>query len=260
MTLASTQRQFMNWLLQDQDDLASLIEKNGQISRRSRMEIYSEAYRLRLLEALQDSFPTLHTLLGDSRFAALGNGYISRHPSQHFSIRYFGHRLAEFLSADNDDPNADLLAEIAGFEWALRAAFDAADDLPITLEVLQELPFEQWPSLQFSFHPSLQLLDLRWNTPSLWQAVEDNTAPVGAEKYDFPSRWAIWRHEQLTHYRSLDIDEGWALDKAITHGCFGEICEGICEWVDPQHAATRVAGFLARWINEGMVCKVVAAA
>jgi hypothetical protein len=190
-TLATTQRQFMNWLLQQQDDLVTLIEKSGKLDRRAKMDIYAEAYRLRLLEALQDSYPALHTLLGDARFAAIANDYISAHPSEHFSIRYFGHRLASFLSRCNHCPQPGLLTEMASFEWALRDAFDAADSSTLDVSALHQLAADHWPTQQFLFHPSTRWVDLEWNVATLWQAIEDDAEPVTAQKNDFAIRWLI---------------------------------------------------------------------
>ncbi len=252
--LATTQRQFMNWLLSHQDDLAALIDKNGKLARHEKMTIYAEAYQLRLIEALQDSFPALHTLLGDDRFDGLARDYILQYPSQHFSIRYFGRRLAEFLHGNDRDPQSDLLSEMAGFEWALRHAFDAADEKSVNPDILQQIQPTQWPVLRFRLQPSLQLLDLQWNVPVLWQAIEDGADAIAPEQHEFPIRWVIWRHELITHYRSLEVDEAWTLEAAIEGNTFGGICEGICEWLEPEHAAPRAAGFLARWIEEGMLC------
>jgi hypothetical protein len=57
----------------------------------------------------------------------------------------------------------------------------------------------------------------------------------------------------INHYRSLDVDGGWALDSAMSGGSFENLCEGICEWIDEEHAPARIAGFLGNWINEGLL-------
>jgi len=43
------------------------------------------------------------------------------------------------------------------------------------------------------------------------------------------------------------------MDALRDNRTFAEICTGVCEWVDEQHAATRVAGFIQTWIKEGLI-------
>ncbi len=95
--LPDTQQAFVDWLLRGDSRIRSQISTSGKADIDTRLAIYANAYRLRLLEALQDTFPALHTLLGDKRFRQLGLDYLDDSPSEHFSIRYFGHRLARFL-------------------------------------------------------------------------------------------------------------------------------------------------------------------
>ena len=254
--LNELQQDFMGWLLHEQPDLANKIEETGKVPRQVRMDIYANAYRLRLLESLQDSFPALHTLLGDDRFEALGFDYIAHQPSHHFSIRYFGHRLADFLTDNTRYPDNALLAEMACFEWAIRDAFDAKDQTPLTFDALTQFPPELWADLAFELHPSTRRIDLSWDVPKLWQAIEEEQPPVEPEKNEYPIGWLIWRHELITHYRSLDVDEAWAIDAALDGASFTMICEGLCEWIDEINAAERAAGFLATWVNEGLVVAV----
>lgn len=251
--LNELQNDFMGWLLRQQPELAAQIEETEKVPRQVRMDIYANAYRLRLLESLQDSFPALHTLLGDERFEALGFDYIAHQPSHHFSIRYFGHRLGDFLTGNSNYPQNTLLAEMARFEWAIRDAFDAGDQTPLTFDALTRLPPEKWADLTFTLHPSTRRINLSWDVPKLWQAIEEEQPPVEPEKNEYPIGWLIWRHELITHYRSLDVDEAWAIDAALDGASFTMICEGLCEWIDEMNAAERAAGFLAKWVNEGLV-------
>ncbi len=63
----------------------------------------------------------------------------------------------------------------------------------------------------------------------------------------------IWRRDLQTFYRSLDVDEAWALD-AVTDGeNFGVVCAGLTEWVDELHAPQRAAGMVSRWAEEGLI-------
>lgn len=252
--LEQLQDKLFSWLLAENTSIQAQVVGNTQADVEERLTIYSNAYRFRLTDALSDSYPSIHTLMGDEAFYAMSNAYIDTHPSQHFSLRYFGHQLGSFL--EQYDPHNLVLAEMAKFEWTLRNSFDSEDIAPITLQDLQDIPPENWGSLNFWFHPSVARLDLNWNTPQLWAAIDEEAAPVTPEQHKYPLPWVLWRHDLLTYYRSLDVDEAWALDRALEGELFAKLCEGVCEWVDEEHAPARVAAFIARWIQDDMIIAV----
>jgi len=57
-------------------------------------------------------------------------------------------------------------------------------------------------------------------------------------------------------YKLLDIDEAYSLDAALKGENFSSLCEGVCEWVDEDHAPARVAGFLAQWIEDEILIEL----
>ncbi|MCU7833468.1 MAG: hypothetical protein KZQ56_12985, partial [gamma proteobacterium symbiont of Lucinoma myriamae] len=106
-------------------------------------------------------------------FLEQSSGYLNKKPSQHFSLRYFGHQMSSFLSVTEGYKEQTILAEMAQFEWLLREAFDAADKSYLNMEELQKIAPERWPELKFDFHPTVNRVDLRFNIPQLWQAIDN---------------------------------------------------------------------------------------
>ena len=253
--LPETQRAFFDWLLRGDTRIRRQISTSGRADIDTRLAIYANAYRLRLQEALQDTFPALHTLLGDERFRQLGMDYLQASPSEHFSIRYFGHHLARFLAQSPTLADNPLLGEMAAFEWALRDAFDAADGSVATAETLRAIPATHWPDMRIDLHASVRRLDLGWNVPQLWQAIDQASEPVAPESLPAPISWLIWRKDLKTYYRSMAVDEASLIDACLQHATFAELCAALCEWVDEQHAAQRVTGFLSQWCEEGIILK-----
>ncbi|OYV00200.1 MAG: hypothetical protein CFE45_10025 [Burkholderiales bacterium PBB5] len=99
--------------------------------RTARIDAYQHAYQARLAGALRDNFEVLALAMGDEAFAALAQAYTEAHPSRQPSIRWFGHRLADFMArhVELDDglvPHPAMV-DLARLDWALRDAFDAAD-------------------------------------------------------------------------------------------------------------------------------------
>lgn len=254
--LERLQNDFLRWLVQGDKTFELDILGSEKVGTELRLDIYRNAYRMRLLEALTDSYPALHTLLGDERFEAMAFAYLDTHPSHNFSIRWFGHRLSEFLTGSPEYRDIPVLAEMAAFEWALRDAFDAADVPVQDLDDLRRIAPEEWAALRFRLHPSLRRLDLSWNTAQLWSAIDQGSEPIPFEQNDYPIGWAVWRRDLRTFFRSLDVDEAWALDAAVDGETFGAICAGITEWVDELNAPQRAAGMVGRWVGEGLISAV----
>ena len=265
--LLGLQSDFQSFLLHGSENILGRVTGTEKVDARTRLAIYYDAYRLRLIEALDGNYPVLHGWLGDEEFERLGLAYIRACPSAHFSIRYFGHRLPEFLATAPDYRDRPYIGEMAALEWAMSEAFDAADSPVMTLEDMATIAPEAWPVLRFDFHASVRRLNLRWNVPPIWKAVKQNvdaeesgaepTAEVPTPVADeYPQSWLVWRQDLRTYFRSLPVDEAWALDAAIAGGTFAEICEGLCEWIDAQNVAVHAAGLLKRWITDGLLCRI----
>jgi len=251
-TLPELQNHFFQAVVNNSDELTSEVRQQGEMTTNERIAIYAEGYQLRLIEALQDSYPALHTLMGDDDFESLCLEYIDNYPSKHFSIRYFGLHLAEFLCENQDYKNSELLQEMARFEWALRGAFDSQDQLVLNLSDLSQIEPEQWSELRFYLHPSIRILNLNWNVPSLWKAIELEAEPQSPEQNPSTVNWIIWRPELETHFRSMTNEEAVGFDLIKQGKSFGELCESMAKVVKPEDAATQAASFLARWFEDGL--------
>ena len=235
----------------------SQVVGNGQASAEFRLQIYAEAYRLRLEEALETDFEALHSLLGDEQFHELCLRYIDAYPSSHYSLRYFGRSMSDFLRAVSPYAAQGVLADLADFEWSLVDAFDASDDPIVTVEDMGRLPPEAWPCLRFEYHASVQHLELTWNAPQIWAAIKNQQTPPAPEKLGSPQRWLVWRQDYQSYYRPLSDSEASALDCARAGKNFAELCEGLCAQMEEEKVAATAARFLQRWVSDGLVQNVL---
>ena len=135
--------------------------------------------------------------------------------------------------------------------------FDAADAEVVGLEALQAVEPRHWPSLRGRLHPSVLWLDLHWNVPPIWQALHTEQTPPEPEASEVPRTWLMWRLQLETHWRSLDVDEAWALQSFAAGAAFGDICEGLVEWIDVEHIALRAAGFLKQWVHDALISELI---
>jgi hypothetical protein len=258
MRLAALQHDFAAFVLRD-GGTAPLVAEMGVPARatpEAMLGVYKDAYALRLLEALRNDFPALYRLLGEEVFDTLGREYIAAHPSRHFSVRWFGRHLAAFLAAQAPWRERPALADLAGFEWSLGLAFDAADADAAGEADFAALAPEQWDEMRLSFHPSLHRLALRTEADVYWQAHEEEAAPAEPALLPDGIAMLVWRQELTVRYRRLDADEAAALDAARSGESFGEICALLAEHGPEDDAPLRAAGFLRGWIESGLIAGV----
>lgn len=253
--LLKLEEDFKDCVLGNTLDMGGQVVGNAQASATERVHVYVEGYRLRLLEVLQDNFPGLHGLLGDAQFDALARSYIDARPSSHPSVRWFGRHLPAFLGDTAPYSAHPHLPELAAFEWAQGLVFDAADATPLEMQALAAVAPDSWARLHFGFHPSLQRLDLVWNVPKIWQALDaEETPPEPASSAT--TAWLLWRQELTTRWRSLSADEAGMLDAARQGTRFGELCEGLCRWHAPDAVAMQAASYLKLWLSDGLVTSI----
>ena len=256
MTLRQLQRELQNHLLRDHSTIADAIVDSPPLPVAARLGIYADGYRVRLFEALDNTYPLLHRLLGDEVFAALSEAFVAAHPSVHRSIRWYGRELAEFLS--HTPPHADqpILAELAQLEWTLAEVFDAPNAEPASRAAFAAINPSAWSDLRFEFHPSLRRLPLRWNSAAAWKALNSEETPPHPECAEHAVPWLLWRRDLQNYFRSMTDDEAVALDCAWRGHNFGEICEALAEWLPEEEIPLRAAGLLGTWADSGIIVAI----
>lgn len=222
-----------------------------------RWQIYTDGYRLRLIEALSLQYPALHARLGAEAFAVAVEPFVVATPSVHRSIRDYGSELGTFLRTAGDDVEAALLADLAEFEWALAGAFDAAEARAATSEDLATLAPADWASLRFGPVPSLRRSRTTTNAVQAWRATQEASAAgrSPAATATPALEWLIWRRGSATEFRSIEPDEAAALELLFGGGNFGELCESLFNSHGDQ-APARAAGWLKGWLLEGSLVRV----
>ena len=249
---ATLQDQFQNYVLKGDGAILPAVMDGPRLDARSRLDVYANGYRLRLIEILDADYPALHALAGDDLFAQLATAYIAAHPSAFPNARWFGVHLPCFLAGDAAFFSQRVLAEMATFEWAIGLAFDSADDPVLDIAELATLPAEAWSTLGFRLHRSLQLVELAWNVPAFWHAVTREEDPPAPEQSPVAA-WIVWRRELTTYFRSLEPDEAAALHAIHRDGNFADMCEILCASHEPEAVPGLAMTLLKRWIKDGLI-------
>jgi hypothetical protein len=258
--LRRLQQEMQGHLLHDEgaiaDAIADAIVDAPPLTVAQRLGIYSNAYRVRLIEALDDTYPILHAVLGDEVFAELGTKFVAAHPSIHRSIRWYGREIAEFLRERPPYSEQPILSELALLEWTLAEVFDSADALSVPRAALASIDPSEWSGLRFKFHPSLRRLYFCWNTTAVWQSMSREESPPDPARSEQPVPWLLWRQDLQNYFRSLAADEAGALGSALRGGSFGDICEVLGEWLPEDEIPLRAASLLGLWADSGIIVAI----
>ncbi|MDR3418643.1 MAG: DNA-binding domain-containing protein [Nevskia sp.] len=255
--LARLQDLLQGYILRGAAGAEALVAGDARADAATRLGVYGDAYRLRLLEVLGSDYPVLRALAGEERFDALGLAYIEAHPSDTPSARWFGRHLPDFLRRDPDAAGEPILAELARFEWSQGEVFDAPGAEALELQAVAAVPPENWPAMRLLLNPASRRLDLRWNAPDLFKAHQAGKPLPAPRRKRQLQHWLLWRDAGLDlRWRPLSGDEAAALDAAAEGRSFGEICELLCEWTEPEQAPTQAAGLLKRWVVDGVVVEL----
>ncbi|CAM3704158.1 DNA-binding domain-containing protein [Roseateles saccharophilus] len=260
MSVGAQQRQLAA-AIRDGDDAPGLLAGDYATG----LEVYRHAYRARLAAALADNYTVLARALGDEGFDALARAYIAAHPSQHPSIRWFGHELAGFMAAAGEGlvPHPGLV-DIARMDWALRNAFDAAAAAPLEPAALAALSPDDWAGLVLRLQPGVQRIALAHAIEPAWRVLREweppTSEPGGVDQPELPEPVAhahellAWRQGLETRWRSLEPLEAALLDAVAAGQPFALLCErAAAELGDAEAAAPAVIGALQQWLADGLL-------
>lgn len=255
--LIELQKKFSDYLLSQNDDITACIVDDERVSKQTRLEIYKNAYAIRLSKCIDTDHPMLGKYLGDELFKTMANGYINNHPSHYTSLRHYCDNLPAYLSKTEPFTSAPILAEIAAFERAMLNAFDAADDKRASVEDLKSIEQEKWPAIKISFHSSVRVFTAYWNSVESWQALKDENTPPEATKYS-PQHWLIWRGvDLLTQFRSLTNESYIMLNGFESGDNYADVCETLLAHVPEDTISELTLKYLFEWLNSGLIKNLI---
>jgi hypothetical protein len=216
---------------------SEFIKPNDRLSSFERLEIYNRQYWFRLLDCLYDDYPGLRAVIGERKFMKLATAYLSRYPSNSYTLRDLGNRLEQFLTEQPHwtGPHEELAFDMVRFEWAQVVAFDGPAKPPVTPDDILDTP----PSkLRLGLQPYLSLLELSFAVDDFLIAVKKrdsdvlrgeasnamDAAPRAAtrrKRLRFPKRekvfLAVHRHDNMLYYKRLE-KEAFAILTALRRG------------------------------------------
>ncbi len=255
--MANFHEQFEAYLKGEDSSITGLVVSDEKGNATERMNIYRDAYALRLIDILYGDFPIVYEILGTEAFVEMAKKYLATYPSTSFTVRHFGQYLAKFLSEEPPYGDYPYLWQLADFEWAKGTVFDAPDSAVFILEQLTELTEKKWETATFEFIPAMTRLVYDYNIPQIWQAINDDEQSQEPKVLDTPMPWVMWRKNFNPNWYSMADDEDWFFIQARQGVNFSELCEGLSTWIDDEEKiAQRAAEIVRRWIDEKMLVSI----
>jgi hypothetical protein len=127
------------------------VTAQGRVPATVRVDIYRNAYRMRLRECIETDHEMLGLYLGDALFDEMVATYVPTHPSRATSLRHFCDRLPAYLATTPPFSESPQVASLAGFERLLMDAFDAADAPRVTRDAVLRRHRRSGPSFASTF-------------------------------------------------------------------------------------------------------------
>lgn len=253
MNLQALQSDFQNIVLGAECRGADWVSQSTHsLSSQQRLAIYHNAYRVRLIDVLLDTFEHTAVYLGDDWFEQLARDYVQNHHSVHNNIGQYGEAFPAYLATQL--PNDLEVAELAHMDWTLRRAFDGADSSVMTQAHLQQIANGQRTLERLQAVATLSLSTQRFNTLDIWQAInqEEEQAPA-VKKLAEPVTLMVWRKGHSPHFQSLPSVEAAAVARLLDGTTLEAIGEVIAQAQPEADAANELGLMLHRWIDEQML-------
>lgn len=255
--LARLQQQFVAFLRGKPSNFPTRISDQPPVATKLRLDIYQNAYRMRLRETIDNDHPVLGTYLGDDIYDNLVEQYIRLFPSKVKSLRYFCDGIPQLLAEQPPFSAYPILSSLAAFERILLSAFDAKDSLVIGINQLASVPTEQWPDIKLSFHPSVRIFEEKINAVETWQALKSEITPPTPLARELSAYWLVWRNqERLTEFKHMDAAEFVLLRHFQGGGDFTIGCEMLSEYIPIDDVPMRTVQFLQAWLTAGLITQI----
>ena len=216
-----------------------------------RLDVYRNAYFIRLEKALAHDFPVTTIVLGQKVFARIAADYVLAQPSSHPSLRQAGRDLPDWLR----NRSGSAVGDLAAIEWAVMQVFDGPDCVPAKADCLDGIAPTAWQRLLISLAPTLSIMALTSNADRVWLAHGEQV-----DLQQTSTRWiAVSRGPEFRPILAILDQETFAvLDALSTESCLATVNERLAQDNDPEKLPEKVAqalhiAFANDWVGGARV-------
>ena len=172
--------------------LDRLVRVNG-IAPERRLQVYRNNSLITLAAALQATFPVVCRLVDERFFDYAARAFILAHPPRQPRLAEFGDAFAGFLADFPPARSLPYLPDVARLEWAINAAYHAADREALSPQAIAAISPDDYPGLTFTLDPACHLLRSPYPVDALWRANQPDRDGSGVDLDAGESRLLVHR-------------------------------------------------------------------
>jgi hypothetical protein len=254
-------------------DAARVIVGDARLDALSRLGVYHDAYRARLVECLADDYPAVQYALGEEAFTAVCHAYIAAYPSRGPSLNPYGEKMAAFLepdqpggalctaSAGNDEHLARFASDLARLEWALVEVIHAPKAPVLDPAELQAIAPDAWGNARLPPAETLRLVRGSYPVNRFFQLFKQDEEPALPELASpSPSAVAVYRVGFVLWRMDLtpamaDLLEG-LMSGATLGEALGSLDETVKDEAELAEAERQVMAWFQSWVTCGFFARV----
>lgn len=159
--------------------LAGTVVDDG-IGHAGRLRIYRNNTTVLLIDALADTFPVVHRLVGEDFFAQAARLYVRAFPPERPCLSEYGDIFPDFLSTYEPAAGFAYLADVARLEWAINESYYAADAPVLAPAAMRAALPDGIDRLGLKTHPSLRIIVSPFPVDRIWAVNQDGVDPEDA--------------------------------------------------------------------------------
>lgn len=226
------------------------ISDTPDFSKLERLQIYSNAYILRLREVLTKDFPITFKLVGESRFPIIVEQYLNEYPSLSFNISEVGRWFPLFLSRHSLSTSLPYLSDLASFEWLIGTTYFSVCLPPLNSESLSELSAEAWEKARLTINPTIRFFETKWPLNVIWESHHKNPNDPLPDLGKAPSILLVHRFEESgVGVKPLNTTQLEILKRLQEGKTLGEACDVFfSDGDDPNE----LMGWFRDWVETGL--------
>ncbi len=239
--------------------IESIVCRSRRLTAMERLAIYHNAYFARLVECLQNDFPTFRKTVGDDAFRQFALEYIAAHPSRSYTLGRFGDGFVDFLretspTCEQDDAGgadwSGFLIELARFERVVAEVFDGPgiEDQPgLDVDSIRTLASHELSQLRFIGAPCLRLMQTRFAVHDLIGQDPELAWPHVFQRRD--TCLVMTRSNYRVIWQEVDCDEFRLLQRLVDGASLGDALLPAASdaSVDVGDLSSRLQAMFSRW-------------
>lgn len=241
-TLFTQQEALQSYLLAEDEEIFSMIDTPPIGNINTRLNVYREAYYLRLIEVIQSDFETLYELLGEENFNTLARQYIETYPSCYFSLDDYAKDFTSFIKKYVSECDY----EIAHFEWTIAEIRLLKAEAFIIESDLQAISRENWGALSFTIQSHARIMTYQHNVLYFYEESKrgdiNNTCDI-----------LVWQKAHVPFYLSLSHDQKMLFNALREGASFITLCEMMCAFMLDESVPGFVSETLREFIKDELI-------